>query len=83
MKYLFLKGQRKPEYGIFIPRSDIEVMCIFGQKFKKKKVGYSEQTGCTFIVVSSHVAGVRACVRGSLLKWVSSLNSQLVAFPQS
>lgn len=37
MKYLFLKGQQKPEYGIFIPRSDIEVMCIFGQKLKKKK----------------------------------------------
>lgn len=65
MKYLFLKGQQKPEYGIFIPRSDIEVMCIFGQKLKKKKKNrtYSEQTGCTFIVVSSHVAGVRACVR--------------------
>lgn len=32
-------------------------------------------------MVSSHVAGVRA--RGSLLKWVSSLNSQHIAFPQN
>lgn len=52
-------------------------------------MGYSEQTGCTLIVVSSHVAGVclcvcaRLCLCGSLLKRVSSLNSHLVVFPQN
>lgn len=55
----------------------------FWAEIINKLDGYSEQTGCTFIVVSS-CASVCVCVRlCGMLKQVSSLNRHLVVFPQN